>query len=526
MTVRRRSLIAGAGVVAAGAVGVLLVTALPSGPPTPPGPPTAWVEDALTRVPGDAPPGASTSAEVTAARGETESFQIVVTGGSRPLHGVDLELAPPAGPGGARLPDTSVSLYREQFVSVPATLPVSGTDGPGEYPDGLVPFTDPVTGEALSGDVPARGVSVPPHRSQPYWVDITVPRDAAPGVYRTGYTLRTDGGTVTGDVELTVLDLTLPARPALAGAFLSAGGLASVDAELLRHGAMPGVPVTELDPSLRDGGRINAANTGFYSGADRETCTMRPPPPPEEIAETVRRAPAGALLYNYTADEIDDCDDVAALYPALRDWARAVHRAGVRQLVTMAPDPLLFDDGTGSPVVDVWASLPMDHDPATAAEAVARGMQVWSYTALAQDDYSPKWLIGADPVGFRAMPGFLNQGLGYTGSLYWRVDDWGDGDPWETAVMYDGRYPGDGMLVYPGGPVGLPDGAAPSLRLKWIRDGIEDYGYAELARSVAGDAAVDAVVRRVAPDWRNWSRDPAALDAARADLAELAMGGR
>ncbi|GAA1081520.1 DUF4091 domain-containing protein [Pseudonocardia alni] len=525
MTGRHRALATAVGVIVVAAV-VLFAGPLRPGPPAPSGPPTAWVEDALVRVSAHDPPGPRTTAQITAARGETESFQIVTTGGGRPLRGVDLEVSRLGGPGGVFLPAGAVSLFREQFVTVPATLPVAGSAGPGDYADGLVPFTDPATGAPLHGDIPARGVSVDPHRAQPYWVDVAVPRDAVPGVYRGGYTLRTAGGDVSGQVELTVLDLVLPARPALTGAFLNSGGRPAVDAELLRNGAMPGSPVGGLDPALRASGRLNAVNTGFYSGADRDTCAMRPPPTPGEVDAAVREAPAGTSRYNYTADEIADCDDHTTLYPALRDWSRALHRAGVRQLVTMAPDPALFDDGTGAPVVDVWASLPMDHDPALVDAAVGRGMEVWSYTALAQDDYSPKWLIGADPAGLRAMPGFLNQSLGYTGLLYWRVDGWGTVDPWSTAVLYDDRYAGDGMLVYPGDRVGLPGGAAPSLRLKWIRDGIDDYAYAELARRAAGDAAVDRVVRTVAPDWRGWSRDPAALATARAALAELAAGGR
>lgn len=67
-----------------------------------------------------------------------------------------------------------------------------------------------------------------------------------------------------------------------------------------------------------------------------------------------------------------------------------------------------------------------------------------------------------------------------TGNLYWRVNYWAkkDGDKLVYIDPYEGStYPttnGEGMLVYPGGKFGL-DSFVPSVRLKAIRDGIEDY---------------------------------------------------
>ncbi|NIB32228.1 hypothetical protein HBB16_11455 [Pseudonocardia sp. MCCB 268] len=84
-----------------------------------------------------------------------------------------------------------------------------------------------------------------------------------------------------------------------------------------------------------------------------------PPPPPAEVARAAARVPAGVLRYNYTADEIDDC--AAMRRPSTQRWASGRARcndAGIAQLAAMPPVPELFDDGTGVPVVDIWASLP------------------------------------------------------------------------------------------------------------------------------------------------------------------------
>nr|WP_255426750.1 DUF4091 domain-containing protein [Pseudonocardia sp. C8] len=147
-------------------------------------------------------------------------------------------------------------------------------------------------------------------------------------------------------------------------------------------------------------------------------------------------------------------------------------------------------------------------------------MQVWSYNALVQDGYSPKWLIDFPPVHLRVQPGFLNQALGLTGLLYWRADNWVQ-DVWTDVHTYAGGYPGEGVLVYPGEEVGLPGGAVPSIRLKWLRDGVDDYDYIDLARAGGHERAVTEIVSTVARSWSDWSPDPVVLRAARAELVPL-----
>ena len=53
------------------------------------------------------------------------------------------------------------------------------------------------------------------------------------------------------------------------------------------------------------------------------------------------------------------------------------------------------------------------------------------------------------------------------------------------------HYPGEAMLVYPGEDAGV-QGPLPSLRLKWIREGVEDYEYIELMKKAGkSDAALE-----------------------------------
>jgi hypothetical protein len=210
----------------------------------------------------------------------------------------------------------------------------------------------------------------------------------------------------------------------------------------------------------------------------------------------------------YSTDEIINC---TALYPTIRQWGYNLHQAGVKNLATLPPIPDLFDDGsgTGRSAVDYWAVMSVSYNPNYVSQAISKGDQVWSYTALVQDDYSPKWQIDFAPMNFRIQPGFLSQTLGFTGILYWRVDAW-NGDPWNqvnTQGLYSSNnYPGEGILVYPGYQVGI-DGVAPSMRLKWIRDGVDDYDYVQMLRNAGEGSWALGLSSAVAPNWTNWTRD-------------------
>lgn len=66
------------------------------------------------------------------------------------------------------------------------------------------------------------------------------------------------------------------------------------------------------------------------------------------------------------------------------------------------------------------------------------------------------------------------------------------------------------------------------MRLKYIRDGVDDFDYVALLKQQGqGDWAL-SVTRSVGTDWTNWTRDPSALEAARMQLGnkldELAGG--
>ena len=72
-----------------------------------------------------------TQVNLSAARNEYQSFQIVVNGASDGLSNVNVKVSDLEGPGGEVIPRTSFALYREKYVYVSSSSPNwGGTNKP------------------------------------------------------------------------------------------------------------------------------------------------------------------------------------------------------------------------------------------------------------------------------------------------------------------------------------------------------------------------------------------------------------
>jgi len=67
-------------------------------------------------------------------------------------------------------------------------------------------------------------------------------------------------------------------------------------------------------------------------------------------------------------------------------------------------------------------------------------------------------------------------------------------------------------------------GAVPSLRLKWVRDGVEDYEYIEILKKAGYYGWAMAGVTKVAQGLHSWKQDPAVLEAVRLKLGKKIDG--
>lgn len=491
--------------------------------------PLAWTTSSLVRTGKTDAAGTGTQAMISAGRGEYESFQIAVQAPAGGLTNVNVAVSALSGPGGATIPQSALSLFREQYVYVDKSSPDwEGSNRPmgvGWYPDGLIPFNDPATGQPITGaQLEAVPFNLSAANNQPIWVDVLVPRDAAPGQYIGTWTVTSDQGNATGSVALTVWNFTLPLQPSLKSAFLfwNNSSLAANE-ELLRNKIAPYRTDASTQQNLMTNYGLSTAGLSFWSGADNSTCTMSAAPSVADLKASAAAQQPGLTPILYSADEITFCP---SLNDQVKQWARNIHAAGIDNLVTIAPDPLLFDDGsgTGRSAVDIWTLLPVSWNGANVSAALAKGDSVWSYNTVVQDAYSPKWEIDFAPVNYRIQPGFISNSLGLTGLLYWKVDAWSS-DPWNqvnnTGLYSPGNYPGEGMLVYPGAQVGI-QGVAPSMRLKWLRDGVEDYEYLQLLKKAGQESFAQTKSTEVGADWSSWSQDVNLLLSVRDEMgAEL-----
>jgi hypothetical protein len=68
-------------------------------------------------------------------------------------------------------------------------------------------------------------------------------------------------------------------------------------------------------------------------------------------------------------------------------------------------------------------------------------------------------------------------------------------------------------------PCGI-DGPVISIRLKNLRDGMEDYEYFAILEKLAGKKTVKKIVDTISPNWWNFSKNPDEFLTAREKIAQ------
>ncbi len=239
--------------------------------------------------------------------------------------------------------------------------------------------------------------------------------------------------------------------------------------------------------------------------------------------------------YLYMLDEPnlkENYEEVLALGAVAHEAAPEIRCLVVEQ--TYKQDPSWPDI---DPAVDIWCPLWAFIDSSSIISKIKHGDEVWSYTALSQrapqysPDYnkvkdfdSPYWHIDARLTSYR-VPSWINWHYNITGLLYWssvQITKTVSGvmDPWFLPAFSesDSQFNGGGYLMYPGVPCGI-NGPLPCIRLKTLRDSMEDWEYFAILEQLAGRDAVSKIVSGIAPNWWASSEDPAAIEAAREKIA-------
>ena len=508
---------------------------------------------------GGLPPGRSI--ELSAARGECESAQIAVRQ-DRPLKALSARAAPLKGP--SRI---AAALFRV------ATLDLASPSGPdgaaGTWPDPLIPERDAYFGEPRR----AFPVAVPAGRLQAIWVELCVPEGARPGRYRGAVSVG-DGGRELASVPiaLEVWPFALPAtttHPVTFGLPTRLGTRAlgkpddpelarALAAAALRHRISPhglsydppwgrcAAARCELDfrpydaemAPILDGTLVPGVRGTF---ADMRV-TARDWGAPEADLVALFRAWREHFdergwsdrLWLYTLDEPKPGD-----VPELARRARAAHAAGVRVFVTSVPLPALeglvdafapnvffFDGRDAGAFRAVRASslAPTAGRPFWYASCMSHGCDEMPAAGPTRREMSrtfrglPGYEIDRPGAAARAM-GWLAFRQRIAGELYYDMLHAWSADPWRDVRAFAGN--GDGTLLYPG----LPDrmgGTHPfpveSIRLKLVRDGIEDWELLALADRSGLSSLAQELAARVAPSVRGFERDPACYLAAHRQL--------
>lgn len=216
-----------------------------------------------------------------------------------------------------------------------------------------------------------------------------------------------------------------------------------------------------------------------------------------------------------------------------------VHEAAPQLRCLVVEQPYKQDPGWPDidPAVDIWCPLFAFIDRNSINEKLAHGDEVWSYTALSQrapgyhpqyekvKNYdSPYWHIDALLTSWRT-PTWMNYQYKINGLLYWSAVTItttvpGVMDPWLLPAFSESveQFNGGGYLLYPGIPCGI-EGPVSCIRLKALRDSMEDYEYFAILEKLAGRESVTKIVTSVAPEWWATTEDPKVIYSAREKIA-------
>lgn len=574
------SKLAKAGMAALFAFGFATLPTLQAEPPSPPL--KAWVADGMTRVSRIEAPKPDLSVSISAARGEWESFQVVVSGPAEKIKGIKLEASPLKGPTAVTIPPATV--LREHYVHVTRSTPQAPLP-PGDYPDALVPQDFPWQ-ELKTGAV-----------NQPFWVDVFVPYPTPPGTYTGAITVGDTAITIPVTVEVFLFEL--PVTPSLRTSFTAswrriaeahgldgkqgtpspelAGLVTQYEDLFARHrlsidqaySTFPDRPSgkfneTKVETALRKHvlhrhvsavGLPIAAHWPFLDPLGKDRTAAQ-----NYVAQWLKMLTRirGESRGYATIPELAEPNTFEA-YSDLRRWGEffneVEHAQGVRIPFLVKEQPAPDDAWWGrlDGAVDIWAptlaaawhDLESPEGKRDIARRLKAGDQVWLNVARlplpgrpASDGVNPKpqtsgateklpiWALDFQPVNHRIL-GWILPLHGITGLTAWEtlfaspgVDVWSDAgnSKTSTGVICNG----DGSYIYPVTRKNRRTNApVASIRLKWLRDMAEDYDYLTIARDLGLANEAADLTKTIARGFGDWDADPAKLLATRLKLGEL-----
>ncbi|HYD40491.1 MAG TPA: glycoside hydrolase domain-containing protein [Anaeromyxobacter sp.] len=517
-----------------------------------------WVAGSTEKIRPDAAPRTDGEAKIAAARNEFEAFQVVVTGAASRVSAHATALT---GPGTL----LDVKLYREDLLDLRNASAVDG--GTGRWPDALVPDVDDVVGEQRN----AFPFDVNGGESRGIWIEVRVPADAKPGTYRGEVVVTAAEGEWKVPVTLEVWDFQLPSTSSLRTSFgISYGGTigghgvsGDANSELRARYAQLGldhrISLTGVSDDGTDGlvnfekwygplmnGTAPTRLAGAKLTAAKYVGDERSVEKKKRWAEYFRARGWMDRLFDYVCDE----PPLTCAWSDIEPRTRSAHDADpeLQTLVTtqlwdaqehgvdggidiLVPVINWNDDKPGSPVAGDQTARYDDFRSGPRKE-------VWLYQSCMShgcggtvnigspsesDRYFtgwPSYMVDASAVRNRAME-WLSFLMRADGELYWETTMAYSHDAWSNQWDFSGN--GDGTLFYPGTPSrigGQTHIPVASIRLKMIREGMEDYEYLKLLADAGDREGAAQIARDLFPNAYSTDVDPARLMEARAELAK------
>jgi hypothetical protein len=514
---------------------------------------------------------------IFAARNEFEPFQIVLRAQTGDMEAVDLEVSDLRGPSDVLTASRHIDVYLVRYVALDRPSSIDG--GTGEWPDPLVPRVDRLAHEMRNAFpftlVKGRNQ---PIWIETYVPPDTPPGSYEGQIHILVSGLRR----ATIPIELEVWNFELPSTSSLittfgfngVGALRQHFGKFTNDRDLyaltslyrksaLRHrisvhgasGAPPAFAIRDGQVQLR-WEKYDAEHEPFMDGlafapdeplfgAKATALAVRTPPAlktPEhriqywrQVAQHFREKGWMERLFHYLWDEPQP-----EHYPAMIQLGEAVKQADpeIKNLVTAPLHP------EWSRFVDIWTPVincferpqgwKRDYCEFTIprsgyADEIANGKKLWWYQACGSHGCNivggsyfrgwPSYMIDHSGVRNRIMS-WMSWKYGIGAELYFNMNQaYWKKDAWKDFHLFGGN--GDGTLFYPGKPSiigGTTDVPIESIRLKLIREGLEDYEYWALLAGRAGSEAASQFVGTFIRNIHDFDDSPEKLYAVREQI--------
>ncbi len=522
---------------------------------------TWWIEGSLTKIrPFDrAPSPAAKDVYLKAARNEFEPFQIALRSETADVEGIDLEISDFQGIGGTRIPGGNVTVYAEEYVDL--AEPSSAEGGAGLWPDPLVPRIDRYAHEHRNAfPMKIRQDATQPLWFEVYVPETAAPGEytGSATISRRGAV------EFIVPVHLAVWAFALPSTSSFKttfgfngvtalkqhrGSYTSDADLYSITnlyakAALLHRLSIHGGSLAPPKYTC-DGHRVSFEWRPYDSEVGpflEGTALSKDDPLPGARVTTVElripgawsdpacEAPYYAAWMKHFRDKGWDSRLFLYLWdePQLQDVSKVSERGRIAlraapELPTLVTTPF---NARLEDAVRIWVPLVncleprpgfADYCPDQAPLSVYRpelehGKSLWFYQSCASHGCNgpggpyfagwPSYMIDAAGAANRVMP-WIAWKFSIQGELYYSMDEAysQDKDPWSNVRMSGGN--GDGTLFYPGRPNrigGHTDIPIESIRLKLIRQGLEDYEYLVLAAKLGGKSLADDFASRIVTD--------------------------